>query len=139
MLVVKCLKKGHFDTSFAWIDPKIIKVHPIEGIYPGIWKKNLILLTREFWPLCTSVKGISKCFVCYLHIWEGRWRMERQRQWTFWRNKVIGSFKVHIDQKIFWQNFRWIDPFPVEVTWGWNRGQIFKMLKMPFHVYQTAR
>ena len=37
------LLRGEFnnaqlDTSFASIDPKIMKLHPIEGTYPGIWK-----------------------------------------------------------------------------------------------------
>ena len=39
--------KAHLDTSFASIDPKIMKLHPIEGTYPRIWKLHLILLTRD--------------------------------------------------------------------------------------------
>ena len=27
---------AHLDTSFASIDPKILKLRPIEGTYPGI-------------------------------------------------------------------------------------------------------
>ena len=29
---------AHLDTSFASIDPKIKKLHQIEGTHPGIWK-----------------------------------------------------------------------------------------------------
>ena len=29
---------AHLDPSFASIDPKIMKLHPIEGTYPGIGK-----------------------------------------------------------------------------------------------------
>ena len=32
------LNIGHLDTTFASIDPKIMKLHFIRGTYRGIWK-----------------------------------------------------------------------------------------------------
>ena len=29
---------AHFDSSFAWIDHKIMKLRPIDVTYPVIWK-----------------------------------------------------------------------------------------------------
>ena len=56
----------------------------------------------------------------------------------FWRKWVIDGFEVVIGQKIFWQNFGWLGPFPVGVTQGSSGGQIFKMLQMTFHVNQIT-
>ena len=66
-----------------------------------------------------------------LEDWSGR-----STQVPFWRKWVIDGFEIVIGQKIFWQNFGRFGPFPVEVTQGSSGGQIFKMLKMAFHVYQ---
>ena len=63
----------------------------------------------------------------------------RSTQVPFWRKWVIDGFEVVIGQKIFWQNFGRFCPFPVGVTQGSSGGQIFKMLKMAFHVYQITR
>ena len=38
MLLFGEFNNAHLDTSFASIDPKIMKLHPIEGTYPGILK-----------------------------------------------------------------------------------------------------
>ena len=38
MLLDVEFNNAHLDTSFASIDPKIKKLRPIEGPYPGIWK-----------------------------------------------------------------------------------------------------
>ena len=38
MLLGVEFNNAHLDTSFESIDPKIMKLHPIEGTYPGIWK-----------------------------------------------------------------------------------------------------
>ena len=57
----------------------------------------------------------------------------------FWRKLVIDGFEVVIGLKIFWRNFGRFGPFPVGVTQGSSGGQIFKMLKMAFYVYQITR
>ena len=56
----------------------------------------------------------------------------KSTQVSFWWNWVIGSFEVTTGQKMFWLKFGWIDPFPVGVTCGLNRGHFFKCLKWPF-------
>ena len=38
MLLCGEFNNVHLDTSFASIDPKTMKLHPIEGTYPEIWK-----------------------------------------------------------------------------------------------------
>ena len=38
MLLCGEFNNAHLGTSFASIDPKTMKLHPIEGTYPGIWK-----------------------------------------------------------------------------------------------------
>ena len=38
MLLCGEFNNVHLDTSFASIDPKTMKLHPIEGTYPKIWK-----------------------------------------------------------------------------------------------------
>ena len=38
MLLCGEFNNAHLDTSFASIDPKMLKLHPIEGTYPEIWK-----------------------------------------------------------------------------------------------------
>ena len=35
-LLDEAFNKAHLDTSLASIDPKLMKLHPIEGPYPGI-------------------------------------------------------------------------------------------------------
>ena len=65
----------------------------------------------------------------------------RSTQVPFWRKWVIGGFEVVTGQKISWQNFGRFGPFLGGVTQGSSGGQIFKMLKMAFHVglYQITR
>ena len=48
-------------------------------------------------------------------------------------------FLKSLQVRNFLHNFRGISPFPLMVTWGSNRGQILKMFKMAFHVYQITR
>ena len=38
MLLCGEFNNAPLDTSFASIDPKILKLRPIEGTYPEIWK-----------------------------------------------------------------------------------------------------
>ena len=38
MLLCEEFNNAHLDTSFASIDQKILKLHPIQGTYPEIWK-----------------------------------------------------------------------------------------------------
>ena len=52
---------------------------------------------------------------------------------------MIDGFEVVIGQKIFRRNFGRFGPFPVGVTQGSSRGQIFKMLQMTFYIYQITR
>ena len=64
---------AHLDTSFASIDPKIMKLHPIEGLTPESENCTKSYRPETFEPGCTSLWPS----LCYLHLWYEQWRMKK--------------------------------------------------------------
>ena len=65
MLLCEKFINAHLDTSFASIDPKIMKLHPIEGTYPGNCAKSH--LSQTCLP-CMVVMTVDICLNMFMFL-----------------------------------------------------------------------